>query len=504
MEDISQGPTPEGEAPAPGGAGEPPGEAAPEDHGGPAREARDELQPAEEPPPPEAPENNQGQPHTPPDAVEEPADDQGYGKVRLRKKQPRDAIYQRPDRKTTDLLDDARDAPGMPSSGSGPAPAVTPASPSDGPNRDSVACEHAVQTGPATYRVGAPAPRGVGPGAQRDQPGPTGGTTDEGATGEKRPISRQVTPEGGTSAEKHQRTDHVGYIMDEEDDDVHPVFLSEKQATKRKEVYPWRMDKDDQQKFKQAREKEWGNIRKARAVTILSPEEAQVIRKQMPDRILGSRHCYSWKPTDEDQIAKCRWVALGHQHPGLAKLMTYAPMVTKESWMLAMQYLASGGFEMELGDISSAFMNGLPYLFEGGHLYCELPPDGVPDVEPGSLIQLDVAVYGLPEAPQWWHKSFDMVANEAGFRQSTFDPCLYSITSSCKGETKLHGVLALAVDDTCGGATRSGRRQWRSSRRGSRSANGGKGRGPSADAIASRKRTGESRSTRRTSRSRAP
>ena len=417
VEDISQGPAPEGEEPTPGGAGEPAGEAAPEGLGEPAGEAPAEPQPAGGSPLQEVPESDGAQLPAPPDAVEEPAGDQGYGKVRLRKKQSRDAIYlphrARAGREVSDPLDVTCDTPGVPSSSN------TPAHQEPG-------------TGPEP--VGTPA-----------SPGPAG------ETGEKRPISRQTTPEGETSAEKHPRIEHVGYIMDENDDDVHPVFLSEKQATKRKEVYPWRMDKEDQQKFNQARENEWGNIRKANAVTILSPEEAQVIRKQTPDRILGSRHCYSWKPTDEDQIAKCRWVALGHQHPGLVKLMTYAPMVTKESWMLAMQYLASGGFEMELGDISSAFMNGLPYLFEGGHLYCELPPDGVPDVEPGSLIQLDVAVYGLPEAPQWWHKSFDMVAKEAGFKQSTFDPCLYSITSSCKGETKLHGVLALAVDDTCGG-----------------------------------------------------
>ena len=117
-----------------------------------------------------------------------------------------------------------------------------------------------------------------------------------------------------------------------------------------------------------------------------------------------------------------------------------------------MQFLASNNFDVELGDISSAFMNGLPYLFEGGHLYCELPPDGVPTVEPGSLIQLDVAVYGLPEAPQWWHKSFDLAAKKAGFVRSLFDPCLYTIAEKGpKGREILHGVLALAVDDTCGG-----------------------------------------------------
>ena len=245
--------------------------------------------------------------------------------------------------------------------------------------------------------------------------------------------------------------ENCGYVCD--DDDVHPAFLSEKQAAKRKEVYPWKMNDHDRNQFYAAKKKEWLNIVAANAVTILEAAEAADIRLKHPDRILASRHCYTWKPTEEGETAKCRWVALGHQHPGLAKLMTYAPMVTKESWMMAVQFLASFGFDLELGDISSAFMNGLPYLYDGEHLYCELPPDGIPGVAPGSLIQLDVAVYGLPEAPQQWHRSFNDAALKAGFKQSSFDPCLYTITSKKTGqnESKIHGVLALAVDDTCGG-----------------------------------------------------
>eukprot|EP00959_Pyramimonas_sp_CCMP1952_P468365 9493130-Pyramimonas_sp.AAC.1 len=57
------------------------------------------------------------------------------------------------------------------------------------------------------------------------------------------------------------------------------------------------------------------------------------------------------------------------------------------------------GFDIELGDISSAFMNGYRYQRKQGPLYCELPADGVPGAEPGSLLEVLVCVYGLGDAP---------------------------------------------------------------------------------------------------------
>ena len=70
----------------------------------------------------------------------------------------------------------------------------------------------------------------------------------------KRPLSTQVTPEGETTAEKHQRVEQVGYVRDD-DGDVHPIFLSEKQAVKRKEVHPWKLAEADQEKFRGAWQK---------------------------------------------------------------------------------------------------------------------------------------------------------------------------------------------------------------------------------------------------------
>ena len=74
-------------------------------------------------------------------------------------------------------------------------------------------------------------------------------------------------------------------------------------------------------------------------------------------------------------------------------------MVTKDAWMASPQANVSHGLDIELGDISSAFLNGNPFKREKGPLYCELPPDGVPGVEAGSLLEVLVCVYGLGGRP---------------------------------------------------------------------------------------------------------
>eukprot|EP00959_Pyramimonas_sp_CCMP1952_P447788 9376487-Pyramimonas_sp.AAC.1 len=91
---------------------------------------------------------------------------------------------------------------------------------------------------------------------------------------------------------------------------------------------------------------------------------------------MPSRHCYTWKQKDGRRQAKCRWVGRGDKDPDLAELETYSPIVSKEAWMMSMQLNVSMGFDIELGDISSAFMNGYRYQRKQGPLYCELPADG--------------------------------------------------------------------------------------------------------------------------------
>ena len=125
-----------------------------------------------------------------------------------------------------------------------------------------------------------------------------------------------------------------------------------------------------------AKDTEWKNILDAGAMRIISPSEADEIRRKFGHRIVPSRHCYSWKYKDGKRVGKCRWVGRGDKDPDLKELNTYSPMITREAWMASMQANVSHGFTIELGDISSAFMNGLPLERKNGPIYCELPAGG--------------------------------------------------------------------------------------------------------------------------------
>ena len=114
---------------------------------------------------------------------------------------------------------------------------------------------------------------------------------------------QEQTPEDHPLPDEASSEQACGYGCGE--DDLHPVFLPEKQAAKRKKVYPWKMDTPDRAKFDMERATEWANITSANAVTFLSPTQAAKIRETCPDRILASRHCYSWKSTDDGQKATC-------------------------------------------------------------------------------------------------------------------------------------------------------------------------------------------------------
>ena len=58
-----------------------------------------------------------------------------------------------------------------------------------------------------------------------------------------------------------------------------------------------------------------------------------------------------------------------------------------------------------------------------GKLYAQLPPGGIPLedgtwVEPGSIIQLNTAVYGLVNAPAAWRKTLARAVEDLGYRRS--------------------------------------------------------------------------------------
>ena len=85
--------------------------------------------------------------------------------------------------------------------------------------------------------------------------------------------------------------------------------------------------------------------------------------------MVGSRHLDFWKDKDGRQVAKARWVAVGHTDSDLKDLTTYSPIVSGDSWMLCLQVLSWHGWTVELGDISSVFMNGEFFRRQNGAVY---------------------------------------------------------------------------------------------------------------------------------------
>ena len=81
-------------------------------------------------------------------------------------------------------------------------------------------------------------------------------------------------------------------------------------------------------------------------------------------------------------------------------------------------------------------------------VFAELPPGGVPGVEPGSLVQVLGNIYGANDAPHEWYCEFDKQALTAGFVKSKFDSCLYLCFGDDGG---LEGILGAHVDDTITG-----------------------------------------------------
>ena len=76
-----------------------------------------------------------------------------------------------------------------------------------------------------------------------------------------------------------------------------------------------------------------------------------------------------------------------------------------------------------------------------------MPKTGIPGVEPGSLVELLKAVYGLGDAPRAWLDTFTKYAESLGFQRSSFDTCLFYL----RKEGQLKGIMGLTVDDIIGG-----------------------------------------------------
>ena len=164
-------------------------------------------------------------------------------------------------------------------------------------------------------------------------------------------------------------------------------------------------------RFLQATMAEWTAILDTSAVTIISPAAAKHKRKHSSHRIVPSGHVYREKPGEgvgAVSKVKCRWCVLGHRDPDIRQLERSSPTPQTSSIYTFLFVAAVLQREVTFGDLKSAFMQSDKDLSERpqGQLCASLPLEAsLLSTGPGSLVQLNAAMYGLVNALSAWRKT---------------------------------------------------------------------------------------------------
>ena len=206
------------------------------------------------------------------------------------------------------------------------------------------------------------------------------------------------------------------------------------------------LSKEEKAMFDSADQLEWDAILQTKAVRVIEGAEAGQARSQSPHRIISSRMVRRKKPQPglHQWKAKSRWCLHGHTDPDTGTLVTYAPIPQGEGMMAFLQVSACLGFRNSFGDIKNAFCQSKPLHRERGPLYAE-PCEGL-NLPKGSLIVIQVPVYGLDDAPASWRLTVtEFLTQDCGFVRNLVEPCWFSKLDPKSG--KPIAQILVEVDD---------------------------------------------------------
>lgn len=206
------------------------------------------------------------------------------------------------------------------------------------------------------------------------------------------------------------------------------------------------LSKTEREMFDKADLLEWQAILDTKAVSVVTGKEAERLRRLYPHRILSSRMVRRKKPQPGIGAwkAKSRWCLRGHADPDSGSLVTYAPTPQGEGLMTFLQTALNLNMEIAFGDIKNAFCQSKPLSRASGPLFSE-PCPGL-QLEPGSLIIINIPVYGLDDAPASWRATVtDYLVRDLQFERNIVEPCWFTKFDKKTGEPLAQ--LLVEVDD---------------------------------------------------------
>ncbi|CAE7199062.1 RE1 [Symbiodinium sp. CCMP2592] len=219
----------------------------------------------------------------------------------------------------------------------------------------------------------------------------------------------------------------------------------------RKELNEHEIGKDRRSGLCQAKLKEWNKLLQSGAIVVHRGKKAQELRSTIPRRrLLKSRFVLTEAEagsSPQTNDIKARWCIRGYLDPDLLELDTCAPTLSSEGFSVAMQLMASQGWQVTIADVEGAFLRGDDLSPSRGRLFIELPPGGIERYDETCLVEAVKTVYGLADAPKAWWTCLHGKLTGLGMRVSEFDPRVYYYYHN----NKISGVIALHVDDLCMG-----------------------------------------------------
>ena len=231
------------------------------------------------------------------------------------------------------------------------------------------------------------------------------------------------------------------------------VYLTKKSG---KELNERNFSAEERRLFDQAKRAEIQVLLDSEAIElVMEPKEVEALKVQFASRFIPSRFVLTRKQMElgESWKAKARWILLGHHDPDALEVERFAPTPATTTVMLFLQLIASQRYRLTIMDVSSAFGQSIQEDRAQGPLFAYLPPTGIPGVPAHAIIRIKTAVYGLVNAPAAWRKRVRSLLVDLGYKECSFDPCLYVLVytkTECDEQAEPQGAagyVLLDVDD---------------------------------------------------------
>eukprot|EP00435_Cladocopium_sp_Y103_P019044 s2967_g4.t1 len=224
---------------------------------------------------------------------------------------------------------------------------------------------------------------------------------------------------------------------------------------------PWNLiEQHEKELYVEAERKQWQEHLDFGAVRPLSVEESErVLHEVGRDRILNCRFLYRDKNRAKRRSdpavpckAKARLCVGGQRDPdlGMIEMSVDAPTANRHSVLLAILVALARGWLISIGDIRSAFLNGVEAPRQ---LFFRQPVRGIPGLQAGQLVEILKGVFGLSTSPKlWWLKlSSDLLDIKINYgnriyvlEQNEIDPCVFRVRDD---KNKVCGMILTHVDD---------------------------------------------------------